>query len=568
MHLLRPALAATAALTLTAAAAPAALAASSTTPSAGTAHSALTLLQVSIAGHDVTAGGIDAVATDAATRAAKLVLTPVSLDGTPEGQQTVTPANAPMNVPASPQSVSVANLLSVTGPTFAVDAKAGPTTVLTSAVLKALGSVDLKPAGLVDLPLDLQAASLANVAQVTATQAEAEKSISLGGLALPSVNDLLSGLGVNLTALLAQLTQDKLDALNGLVSTDALTALNTAVDSAQSALGSAPGTLSAATSALSAANTQLSAANGALTAADTAWSTAFGAIPAASLTGLGVPTSLTPSGFQALSPALQSSVDALSPSDLAALAATAVNAQSVQATAQTLVDNLNALVDALQALVNAVLAAVTGNSDPLASLADIAVTTKAVAAQTSPAPVATVSVGSLDVLGAAAPVSSLTTALGSVTSTLAGVLNSVAGVSFTPPTVTLGTPHTSRSQQGQTRKATASITGLTLTLPTITLPAALSTITANTPAASVVNGVVSVLGGTVKLFDVSEAADFTPAVTTTTPSTPSSPSPSTSGGSPSLASTGLSRTVPVAGALLVIAALAVLHRRRRVSGDS
>jgi len=560
VHLSRPALALTAALTLTAGAAPA-LAASTTTPSKGNAHSALTLLQVSLAGHTVSAGTIEGVASDAASRVAKLVVTPVTLDGTAIGQQTVTPANSPMTVPSSAQSATVPNLLSLTGPTLAVTAKSGPTAVLASAVLKALGTVTLKPAGLVSLPLNLQTASMTNLAQVTANQSEAEKSLNIGSLSLPSINDLLAGLGVDVNALLAQLTQGNLNTLNGLVSGTALTALNNAVDTAQAALASAPNSLAGAVAALAPATTQLNQANAALTTANTAWNTAFATIPLATLTTLGVPSTLLPSGFSGLTTVQQTGLAAVVP-NIATLASNAVSAQTAVDTAQTLVDNLNALIDALQNLVNAVLGAVTGNDDPLAALGNISVATKAIATKTSSTPTASATLGSVDVLGTAASVGQLTSVLSGVTNTLAGVLNSVAGVTFTPPSVQVGTPHTTSSKQGTTHRATASITGVTVTLPTIKLPAALSTITSSLPGASVVNGVVNVLGGSVKVGTLDESADLTPGTTSSsTPSTPTS-----SSGGPSLAGTGMSSTIPAVAALLVIAALVVL-RRRATRGD-
>lgn len=553
-------MAVTAAITVAAAAAPA-FAATTTTPAQGNSRSALTLLELSLAGHTVTAGTLEAVATNASSRVAKLVVTPVAIDGAAKGQQTITPSNAPATVPSTAQTVSVPNLLSVTGPTLSLDAKSSPTDVLTTAALKALGSIDLKPAGAVDLPINLQTASLTDLAEVTSSQSQAEKTVTVGSLSLPSINQLLSGLGVNLTALLGQLTQANLDALNGLVSSNTLAALNSAVDTAQAALASAPDTLAGATAALTAANSQLSSANTALTAANSAWTTAFGAINTALLPA-GVSSTLTPAVFQALSPALQTTVDALSPANLATLAQTAVDAQTAVTAAQTLVTAVNALVDALQALVNAVLNAVTTNGDPLAALGNISVTTKAVATNTSATPTASAKVGTVNILGTAASVASLTSTLNSVTSTLAGVLNSVTGVSFTAPAISIGTPHTSTSTQGKTHKATASITGLTLTLPTIQLPTALSTITSSLPGATIANGLVSVLGGSLKVAELSESVDHTPGTTssTGTPSTAKAPKPSSG---PGLANTGMSSIVPAIAAVLVMASLAVLHRRRR-----
>ena len=158
--------------------------------------------------------------------------------------------------------------------------------------------------------------------------------------------------------------------------------------------------------------------------------------------------------------------------------------------------------------------------------------------------------------------SQLTSALGTVTKTLSDVLRSVAGVAFTPPSVSIGTGHTSTSTAGSTHKSTASITGLTITLPSIALPSALSTVTTAIPGAATIAGnVVSVLGGTVHVAVLAESATHTPATShlVRAPGTPSTPRARVVR---RLAGTGLSHTVPVVAALFIVAALAVLHRRR------
>ena len=566
----RPALAITAALVLAASAAPA-LAATTTTPATGSARSTLTLLDLALGGHQVSAGQIAAVASNTGSRVAQLVVTPAVLDGTAVGQQTVTPANAPATVPSgSPQSVSVPNLLTVTGPTLTLDAKSGPTSVLTSAVLKALGQVTLTPAGLASLPINLQAATLNNIAKVTATQTEATKSVVIGGLSLPSVNQLLSSLGVDLNALLDQLTQGNLDKLGGLVGAD-LATLNAAVDTAQAALSTVPSTLADATAQLATATTALTQAQSALTAANTALATANTAWSSALTTALAGPlgAALGVAGISSASTPQDyltavAGTPALSDTTLVDAANAVVSADTVQsaaaaaaAAAQTLVDNINALIDALQALITGVANAVTGDTDPLAALGNISVVTKAIASSHSPTPVAEAKVGTLKILGTDAVPSQLTSLLGTATKTLSDVLTSVAGVAFTPPSVSVGTGHTSTSTVGSTHKATASITGLTITLPSIALPSALSTVTTAVPgAATIVGNVVSVLGGTAHVAVLAESATHTPATSTT------SGSPGSSAGGPSLAGTGMSRGIPVVAALFVVTALAVLHRRR------
>ena len=582
MRRLRSALALAAALSLTAAAAPA-LGATHTTPATGTAQSSLQILDLRVAGKTVQAGGIAAVARNTPSRLAQLVVTPVAVDGAATGQQTVTSSSSPATVPSTAiPPVGVPGVLSVNGPTFDVSAKESATEVLTSAALKAIGSVSLTPAGLATLPINLSAVSMNNQAKVTALSSEAGKQLVIGDLSLPSINQLFNALGIDLNALLDQLTQGNLTKLGGLVDAS-LATLNSAVDSAQAALvaahQSAPDTLAGATAALTpatdavnTATSNLSAAQGALSAANSAWTTALTnalGLPVIGgvLSGAGITTSTTPDEYLAL----VAGNSALSVQSLVDAANAAVSAQTAETAAQTLLDTatqvlalVNDLVDALQNLVNGVANAVTSNGDPLAALGNITVQTKAVAAGTSPTPVAEANLGTLSVLGVSKSVSQLTSALNAATKTLTDVLTSVSGVAFTPPAISVGTGHTSTSKVGQTRKATASITGLTITLPSIALPAALSTVTnAITGGVGISNGTVSVLGGSVAVATMAESAAYTPATTTTS-------TPGTTTGSPnepSLASTGLSRTIPVLAAVLIIVALAVLRRRRLAAHD-
>ena len=547
----RPALALLTVTGLAALALPAGAAPRATTAPEGAATSSITVLRLTVSGTTVTAGRIAAVASNKSSpHTAKLVVTPLDSTVTgPVGQQTITPSSSPATVPSTPKSVSLpAGLGSVTGPTFSVKAADNATSVLTSAVLKALGKVTL-----VTVPLSLKAATLSDIAKVTATQASAKKTLALGSLSLPSLQDLLAALGVDLDALLNQLTQGKLTQLAGLVGSTAKGAVKTAndaVDAAQAAVGgTVPKTLDSAQNALSGANTDLTQANTALTAANTAFTTSYDAIPDAGLTALGVPVSLTADQFTALAPALQSAVDALSADDLAALSAAVTAAEGVVQAAQDAVDQLQALVTALTDLIASVLDAVTSNSDPLAALGDVKVTTAAVAAAT-PKANADVSVGSVSVLGALVPLADLTSALGDVMTTLSGVLESVAGVSFTPASVAVGKATKSTSTKGTTRFARASVTALTVKLPSIELPAALT-----------LPGAPTGISGSLKLGAVTETAQWTPG-TTSTPGSPQTGQPT--GGSP-LPDTGGGLLLPVAGLLILGGALA-LRRRMRVDG--
>jgi hypothetical protein len=545
-----------------------------TTPSVGSAVSRLTVLRVTLNGDFVDAGDLRAVADNAAPHVAKLVITPLdsSLTG-PVGQQTITPSDGDSTVPGTPKSVSLPDsgtaLLNITGPTFGAEAVDNATQVSATAVLDALGQIDL-----LTVPLDLSAAELSDVAKVTSSTASATKTLSVGGLALPSIQDLLASLGIDLDTLLEQITQGRLNDLVDLIGGN-VDALNTAVDDAQAGLSAltgtqAPRTFAGATAQLSsaqddrdAADADLSDANAAFDAAlDTIWAAQTGIVQTA-LSAAGLDNTTTADEFLALdNTALTTIAGLLSGTDfsnLTDLADAVAVAETALAAAQAVVDAANALVDALQDLVNGVLDIVQGSDDPLAALSDIEVTTSAVAAKT-PTADADVSVGDVHVLGALTPLNSLTSVLGGVTDTLSGVLESVAGVSFTAPKIAVGTPATSTDQQGQTRFAAASITGVTLTLPELSISGA-------APAGLELAGIPDGVSGSVVIGQLAETASWTPAGATVTdnPNNPNSPTPNTPNGGSPLPDTGGRVLLPFIGLLTLGAGLAL--RRRLASGQ-
>ena len=339
----------------------------------------------------------------------------------PVGRQVIS-AGSPSTVPSTPKSLSLGGLGSITGPTFVVQAKDTAASVLATAKLKAIGSLTL-----VNMPVNLTAASLADTARVGAGKASATKSVSIGNLSLPSLSELLAALGLDLPALLDELGQDNLTQLAGLVSdtsTGAVKTANDAVDSAQAALTSAGQTPAQAQSDRPAfrGGVELTAAQATATQANSdfasAWSTAYGALAAPAKAILD--TALTTAGLSGatltadqwnamdatMTTAMQTAMATISAGTFAALDALAVAAGD----AENVVTLVNSLIDALQSLIDAVLGAVTGNDDPLAALGGITVTTKAVAAGT-PSAAAGVHVGTVDVLGAATQLSALSGAL-------------------------------------------------------------------------------------------------------------------------------------------------------------
>lgn len=552
MYRFRPALAVAAVLSLVTAAAAAPAIASTSTAAHGAASSGLRLLHVDLGGHAISAGEIAAEASNAATpHVADILVTPAALDGTTYGQQKVTPATSPVTVPSGTETATLpGGLGSVTGPTFAFTATDG-TTVLTSAVLKALGSLTVGP---LPVSLNATAASLTNTAEVTATQASAEKSVVIGGLSLPTIAGLLDALNVDPLALVESLTKANLDKLNALVKGSAVTALDTAVNTASTAIGAgAPTTWMATDAAKTAADSAAATAASNDTAANSAFTAALTTLNT-DLQPAGLPdsltTGLTPTQYEALSPTIKGDLDTAGTADnidFATLAQDALNADAAAAAAQSAADKLAALETALFNLATEVIDNVGSNSDPLAALGNISVITKAVASPSAPAPVAEANVGSVKVLGAVTAPAALTSTLNSVLAQLSSVLNSVAGISFTPPSVAVGVGHTSQSVSGATHTATASITGVTVTLPKLTLPTALDNVPVSTTLIT--------SGGTLAVATLSENASYTQGAAAGSPGS----------GGPSLAGTGLSYSFPVVAVVLVMTGLAVLRRRRVAS---
>src|SRR5206468_10678322 len=136
-------------------------------------------------------------------------------------------------------------------------------------------------------------------------QASAEKSVVLGALALPSVTSLLDALNINQLALVESLTKANLDKLNAIVNGAAVTALNTAVDTASSAIGAgAPTTWKAADAAKTTADAALTTATATDAAANAAWTAALTTLNTA-LQPAGLPdgilTTTTPTQYEAFS---------------------------------------------------------------------------------------------------------------------------------------------------------------------------------------------------------------------------------------------------------------------------
>ena len=275
--------AAAAALVLGVVAGPAAArgTAAETQTAAGTATSALNLLSLALAGHAVDVGRV-ALTSDTVTGnpVAKVVVTPLKVDGTTYGEQTVTSANSPASVPtvdsAAVVPAALAGLASVKSPVFDVSA-----TTADGASTKA-GTASLGSVSVLGIPLKLDGS--VNVGSlVNATNAVGQKTVTVKNVALPSVADLLAALGLNLPALPVDTLTKLLKDLN-LTSTAVTTAtaeldkamatIKAQVDAAQAEVDKAAAALAAKTTELTGAQSQLAAAEAELASKVTALNTA------------------------------------------------------------------------------------------------------------------------------------------------------------------------------------------------------------------------------------------------------------------------------------------------------
>ena len=361
----------------------------------GTATSALNLLSLALANHSVQVGGValtsDTVSGDPV---AKVVVTPLKVDGTAYGEQTVTPASSPATVPVVDSSTVVpaalAALASVKSPAF--DASASNTDGASSKA----GTASLGSVSVLGLPLALDGAVNVTSA-VTDASAVGEKTITVENLALPSIADILAALGLNLPKLPVE-TLTKLLTDLGLTSTAVttaqqalataqaafqtqLTAAQKAVDDQQALVDAAKADLATKLSALDAAKVDLTAAQAVVTTAQDAFDDAAAArdAAAAAITAV-LPVGTTLDQYLVLFPSstlvttynnavalVTSTGTALANAKTAADAAQVVvnTAQAAVDTAQTLVNDLVAVLNSLIAALNAILANLQPQIDAL-----------------------------------------------------------------------------------------------------------------------------------------------------------------------------------------------------------
>jgi hypothetical protein len=376
--------AAAAALLLGAAAVPASAAVPTAPPArpGGTATSALTLLSLALAGHDVRVGGVT-LASDSLKGApsSTVTITPLKLDGTAYGEKTVDAGHSPGSIPVVDSSTvapGLGALATVKSPAFTASstsasgssAKAGTTS---------LGSVQV-----LGLPVKLDGAL--NVASsVDQTGALGEKTLTIRNLALPSVADLLAALGLDLPKLPTSTLNDlvnKLGLVNGPIAT-AQQALGTAEQAIKTQLSAADAAVADASAKAKAATDDLVGKNSALAAAQKDLDTKTAALQPlknavttaqANLTAANKPVTdasaavtaalavagLTPAEYAALlvkPPAVANALAALaaaqssSAAAISSATAAVTSATSALATAQSAADAAKVAFDAAQAAV-------------------------------------------------------------------------------------------------------------------------------------------------------------------------------------------------------------------------
>jgi len=608
--------AASAALVLGVIAGPATATASaaSSDAAAGSATSALQILSLALAGHQADVGTVALTSdTVSGTPVAKVVVTPVKVDGTAYGEQTVTPASSPVTVPVVDSSTVVpsalSGLIAVKSPSF--DASASDSDGASSkAGTGSLGSVSVLGA-----PLSL-AGSVDVSSLVNGTNAVGEKTVTVKNLALPSVADLLGALGLDLPKLPLDTLTNLLNGLN-LTSTAVTTAqqalttaeatIKTQIDSTQAQIDATQATITKATTDLATAQTQLTAAQKAAADALAAQQAAAAAITAA------LPAGTTLTQYLALFPSSSlvttyNAATAQVTSTSAAVTAAQSAVDTLQKTltdAQTLLSSLvatlNGLLAQVQPQIDALLAAITALLDgtPLVSVDSISIQTQALVTSASTGGqsakvvggeitglkvlgtdvlnnvLGSSSVNLLDLVGST--LTSVTSTINGLTGTLSSVLSNVPSLpslSIPAPQIGLLTKSTATDIVGGFGTASDSVNALSVTIPPITLPASVALPNAaSLPAisglpatgalkAAAVGDLVS-KAITLKLVTLSELSKFHGAVVVVVPgTTPPAGTPATPPSN--LATTGLPAGLALFAILLVGGALVL--RRRLVDG--
>ncbi|MCU1595217.1 MAG: hypothetical protein JWO12_2609, partial [Frankiales bacterium] len=572
-------------------------AAATAKPAAGSAASVLSLLKVTAGGHQFRLGDLSLVSdTLTGTPLSKIVVTPVTADGTAVGQQVITPDSPSFDVPSQSTPSTLGSLLSLTSPAFVTSATTAPSSHAGSS---SLGSVKL-----LGLPLSLAGSLDLGSSVSSVTGAKGAKSVSVQGLALPSIGDLLAALGLDLSKLPVP-TLNTLVGQLGLVDT-AVTTARTAATAALAQISTATATVGTATTAVTTATSGVTSATSAVTSATTAIQGQLTSLSGPQLALLPVGASSSASFLQ-MSTANQALVEALLPNLSSAL--TSYNsATSALTTAQTALTTATSALAAAQAVLDGLLATLQStlapllsaltnvlDSTPLVSLDRLALTSSATAtSNTAGGQKADVLGGTVtglhvlgtdvlnDVLGTSSldvtdlvgtTATQLTAAITGLTNTLSTVLSSVPGLprlAIPAPTVSVLTKSSSTSISGGFGRAQNAVHGLTISIPAITLPTAVALPgAASLPALSgvtqTVSGVLTSSPISLDLLTLSDQAAFSPAVTAVPPTKPTVTPPTAVPSTPAvnLPATGLPAGIAILSFTMIAGALVVRRRTQR-----
>ena len=556
---------------------------------AGSAASGATLVKLTAFGQSLSLGSLGSLASTDGALDALVEFTPAIVNGAKTGTVAVTPSSGSKDV-ASVSTGAIgavpASLLSATSPTArlaASIANGAPTAGLTGSLGSAqvLGT-NLLGTGAVDV----------SSAVADATGAAAGKSLSIKNVGLPSLLDILTGLGLDVSALPLDAVRDLLRSLPGTLA-PAIEALMTAAETAQAAVDTAQAQLDEAKAAAAPAQSAVTSATAGVTQADTAVAAATTQLNAA-LAAAG----LTMAAYQALPEALRPAAvttavtnlsNAQSAADAAAAALLAANAAYAQAQAEVDAAQaaLNAALATLRSAIDGVLAAAAGVLDvPLASIAEATVGTTAKVSADAKTKVANVTgrisglkvldadvlsmagLGStVDVVGTASTVvSQINAQAGQIlTPVFAAINGAVPGLKVPTPTVEFLTKQTSTGTDGAYGTATAAVNAITVKVGSITIPTPVALPTLPTiPGITQSAGAISTAPIGLVIGQLSESSRFRPASLSGAPITPGAPAAPGAPGAP-LPATGA--PAGLAAAALLVTGLAMVARRRTAALD-
>lgn len=547
--------------------------AATATPARGSAKSALSLLQLQVGSKLIQAVNATGLASTLTSKVAEIAVTPVKIGSTAYGATTITPSSGSKTIAAPSAPALPGNLAQLASPVLTAAASlplAGP--------LTSLGATSLGSAKILGLPL--QVAGTLSQSASSAASSVGTTGLKLTNFALPSVNDLLGALGLDISALPVSTLNSLLTQLY--LPTTGLSAANSAVASAQAAASSTIDRLRAATALLSTKQSNATTATAALTTATTVLTTALNTLSAPILTLAGLSSIPSVASYEALPAPVQSILTTAVPS-IATADAAFTAAQSALATATGAVTTATALVTSLSNLGNLVKGIL--DATPLASIGSINMTAVSSAGKALSANV-TGTVTGIKVMGTDVIKSltgSSTIDAGKLVGSLAGQVQAVAnstlatldsilstvpgvgGLNLPLPTIkVLDIVKSAEKFANGSQDALAKVTALTVNIPAFSIPSALAL-----PGAASLPGITSVVGGIlnqavkITVGTITEHSTFLPAgVTSTGTVVPSTPTGTKTG----LASTGFNPMLALT-ALMLLGAGFGIRRFAKVSAE-